>query len=524
MKVPKQHIISADRISIYKEIGEGEFGIVQQGMLTDPNHVTHQVAVKCLSKDRMQNNTDEFMKEFHIMQSMDHPNIVRLFGAVLESAQIMLITELAPLRSLLECLKEPAMKSTLTVTCLSQFAKQIASGMEYLEHKRLIHRDLAARNILVFSKYLVKVSDFGLSRALGVGKDYYQTNFSVNLKLPIAWCAPECITFLKFTSASDVWAFGVTLWEMFSYGFQPWAAHTGQQILEAIDQPNCQRLEQPLHCPIDHYLIMEHCWRHELNDRPTFGQLITMLHNATPSQVQVVKGTKGKEERGKLKLEAGQIITVLDKYTVHGGNSTNTVWKGVLDESCQVGLFNPANTIHYEYGSLPRSGSSNYGSVERRKSDIAKVYHSVVSYGKTVTQSAGLKSKKYSVPPPLQTYSQTRMGYSLNDASVSEVGTNLGHLGGMEVAPGTSIGPASNVNSPSAISETSVSGLSRTGSDLGSELVPLISSLQMSSSSSRNYKESGMGIGVGGNTGKSINTRMNSHNGISFISYLFKMI
>ena len=95
------------------------------------------------------------------------------------------------------------------------------------------------------------------------------------------------------------------------------------------------------------------------------------------------------------------------------------------------------------------------------------------------------------------------MGYSLNDASVSEVDTNLGHLGGMEVAPGTSIGPASNVNSPSAISETSVSGLSRTGSDLGSELVPLISSLQMSSSSSRNYKDSGLGIGVGGNTGKS---------------------
>ena len=93
-------------------------------------------------------------------------------------------------------------------------------GMKYLENRRLIHRDLACRNILVFSRSLVKISDFGLSRALGVGKDYYQTNFNMNLKLPIAWCAPECITFLKFTSASDVWAFGVTMWEMFSYGFQ----------------------------------------------------------------------------------------------------------------------------------------------------------------------------------------------------------------------------------------------------------------------------------------------------------------
>ena len=99
---------------------------------------------------------------------------------------------------------------------------------------------MAARNILVFSKNKVKISDFGLSRALGVGKDYYKTNFNVNLKLPIAWCAPECINYLRFTNSSDVWAYGVCLWEMFSYGFQPWAALTGLQILEAIDEPNYQ--------------------------------------------------------------------------------------------------------------------------------------------------------------------------------------------------------------------------------------------------------------------------------------------
>lgn len=107
------------------------------------------------------------------------------------------------------------------------------------------HSDLAARNILVFSKSKVKISDFGLSRALGVGKDYYRTEFNVNLKLPIAWCAPECITFLRFTNASDVWAYGVCLWEMFSYGFQPWAALTGSQIHEAIDEPNYQVI---FHC------------------------------------------------------------------------------------------------------------------------------------------------------------------------------------------------------------------------------------------------------------------------------------
>lgn len=129
----------------------------------------------------------------------------------------------------------------------------------------------------MFSKNKIKISDFGLSRALGVGKDYYQTNFNVNLKLPIAWCAPECINYLKFTSASDVWAFGVTLWEMFSYGFQPWAALTGQQILEAIDEPNYQRLEPPEACPKDYYSIMLKCWQHEPHNRPRFMDLMSLL-------------------------------------------------------------------------------------------------------------------------------------------------------------------------------------------------------------------------------------------------------
>lgn len=189
----------------------------------------------------MQSNPMEFLKEAAIMHSIEHENIVRLYGVVLDTDSLMLVTELAHLRSLLECLKDSGLRvSFLTVPTLCEFAAQICQGMQYLESKRLIHRDLAARNILVFSKNKVKISDFGLSRALGVGKDYYQTNFNVNLKLPIAWCAPECINFLKFTNASDVWAYGVCLWEMFSYGFQPWAALTGHQILEAIDEPNYQ--------------------------------------------------------------------------------------------------------------------------------------------------------------------------------------------------------------------------------------------------------------------------------------------
>lgn len=107
------------------------------------------------------------------------------------------VSELATCGSLLECLHKPALRDSFPVHVLCDYAEQIAMGMSYLELQRLIHRDLAARNVLVFSPKLVKISDFGLSRSLGIGEDYYRSEFTPNLKLPIAWCAPECINFLK---------------------------------------------------------------------------------------------------------------------------------------------------------------------------------------------------------------------------------------------------------------------------------------------------------------------------------------
>ncbi len=120
----------------------------------------------------------------------------------------------------------------------------------------------------------VKIGDFGLSRALQMGKSYYQTNFNANLRLPIAWCALEAIHDLRFTSASDVWSYGVTLWEVFTYGFTPWAGFSGKQILEAVDLPNSRRLGQPDACPDAVFdAVMRACWNHEPNSRPTFAQL-----------------------------------------------------------------------------------------------------------------------------------------------------------------------------------------------------------------------------------------------------------
>ncbi|XP_022905182.1 activated Cdc42 kinase-like isoform X3 [Onthophagus taurus] len=344
-RVPSKHIIPAANITVNKELGMGEFGVVQQGVWCNEGERI-QVAIKCLARDRMQTNTIEFLKEAAIMHSIDHEHIVRLYGVVLDTVSLMLVTELAPLRSLLECLKEPSLRSSFPVLTLCDFAVQICHGMQYLEAKRLIHRDLAARNILVFSKNKVKISDFGLSRALGQGKDYYQTNFNVNLKLPIAWCAPECISYLRFTSASDVWAFAVTLWEMFSYGFQPWAALTGQQILEAIDEPNYQRLEQPDCCPLDHYQLMLDCWRHDASTRPRFADVATKLVDCRPEQVQAkVSSSDGPHL---LPFRVGDVVTVLDKI------SHRPLWKGVT-LSGKTGLFDPSNVVAYLGSDLPTS-------------------------------------------------------------------------------------------------------------------------------------------------------------------------
>lgn len=196
----------------------------------------------------------------------------------------------------------------------------------------------------------MKISDFGLSRALGVGKDYYKTNFNVNLKLPIAWCAPECVNYLKFTSASDVWAFAVCLWEMFSYGFQPWPAFTGHQILEAIDKPNFNRLEQPECCPKEHYALMLKCWNHDPLKRPKFSEIYQLLPDMKPEQLKtVLQFAEAKKDH--LVYRQGEIITVLDK------SANSHYWLGVLN-SGKTGLFNPANTVaHLE--SLPSSSSNH---------------------------------------------------------------------------------------------------------------------------------------------------------------------
>ncbi|XP_054154787.1 activated Cdc42 kinase-like [Oppia nitens] len=344
MTTTSTFIIGADSLHINKELGVGEFGVVQQGVWCSPESKRIQVAIKCLSSQRFDTSRLEFLKEARIMHNISHEHIVRLYGVVLEPS-LMLVTELALLRSLLECLKDPSLVCQFPVITLCNFAAQIADGMSYLEHQCLIHRDLAARNILIFGTNMIKISDIGLSAALCVNNNYYYNN--------MAWIATEVSVFFKFTSMSDCWAYGVCLWEMFSYGFQPWADLTGQQILEAIDEPSYQRLEQPECCPRKYYALMLRCWQHEPTARPRFAEIVSILPDCLPVLVQAVKicesstGDGGAATAGDynttgttsnsnvstkvlLDYKIGDIITVLDKSVLNNG---------------KTGYFNPSDSI-----------------------------------------------------------------------------------------------------------------------------------------------------------------------------------
>ncbi|KAE9555246.1 hypothetical protein FO519_001497 [Halicephalobus sp. NKZ332] len=351
----EQHVIPVDSIQLCKELGVGEFGHVYLSSWTQNNGEVLQVAVKRVPPEKLIANYQSFLQEAAIMTKMRHENVVRLYGVVLDLKAVMLVSELAPCGSLLECVQKPALRNSFPVDVLCSFGIQIARGMQYLAMERLIHRDLAARNVLVFSAEKVKISDFGLSRSLGVGEDYYKSEFNPSMKLPIAWCAPECINYLKFTEKSDVWSFGVTLWEEFSYGEMPWRGYNGAQILQAIDQ-NGQRLDCPQACPLEFYTIMQKCWAHNPDDRPTFDELVGCLPSMMP-QLLVTIADSSEQGRSLLRFKQDDIIILVNRCPT--GSLNGEYWLGAMKDG-QIGLFKPADTVAYLGAESPSPGVINF--------------------------------------------------------------------------------------------------------------------------------------------------------------------
>ncbi|KAK7909841.1 hypothetical protein WMY93_014525 [Mugilogobius chulae] len=317
-------LIQDSELILGEKLGSGSFGVVRRGEWHTPSGRVVNVAVKSLKNSRTQTDTlSDFLQEVSTMQSLDHPNIIRLYGVVL-TQPLKMVTELAAMGALYDILRSRQYEYPLLRLWL--FANQIAAGMEYLESRRFIHRDLAARNVLLASREVVKIGDFGLMRGLHQ-EDHYV--MSAHRRIPFAWCAPESLRVGSFSHSSDVWMFGVTLWEMFTYCEEPWFGLSGRQILWRVEKDG-ERLEKPADCPQEMYVVMRKCWAVSPGDRPNFTQLCTLVAEAKPMEVQAIREFA---EPRKLELSPNDLVTVID----HGLDMPE--WKGQNQRTLSIGWF-----------------------------------------------------------------------------------------------------------------------------------------------------------------------------------------
>ncbi|XP_078532370.1 ephrin type-A receptor 5 isoform X2 [Lissotriton helveticus] len=276
--------IDASCISIERVIGAGEFGEVCSGRSKLPGKRECPVAIKTLKVGYTEKQRREFLGEASIMGQFDHPNIIHLEGVVTKSKPVMIVTEYMENGSLDTFLKKN--DGQFTVIQLVGMLRGIASGMKYLSDMGYVHRDLAARNILINSNLVCKVSDFGLSRVLEDDPEAAYTTRGG--KIPIRWTAPEAIAFRKFTSASDVWSYGIVMWEVMSYGERPYWEMTNQDVIKAVEEG--YRLPSPMDCPAALYQLMLDCWQKDRNCRPKFEEIVSLLDKLirNPSSLKIL--------------------------------------------------------------------------------------------------------------------------------------------------------------------------------------------------------------------------------------------
>ncbi|RLW00704.1 hypothetical protein DV515_00008632 [Chloebia gouldiae] len=250
-----------------------EFGEVCRGRLKLPGRREIFVAIKTLKVGYTERQRRDFLSEASIMGQFDHPNIIHLEGVVTKSRPVMIITEFME-----NCALDSFLRlndGQFTVIQLVGMMRGIAAGMKYLSEMNYVHRDLAARNILVNSNLVCKVSDFGLSRFLEDDPADPTYTSSLGGKIPIRWTAPEAIAYRKFTSASDVWSYGIVMWEVMSYGERPYWDMSNQDVINAVEQD--YRLPPPMDCPTALHQLMLDCWVRDRNLRPKFAQIVNTL-------------------------------------------------------------------------------------------------------------------------------------------------------------------------------------------------------------------------------------------------------
>lgn len=264
---PDEWEIDRTDIVMKHRLGGGQYGDVYEALWKRYNLT---VAVKTLKEDTMA--LKDFLEEAAIMKEMKHPNLVQLIGVCTREPPFYIITEFMAHGNLLEYLRNCS-REEITAVVLMYMATQIASAMSYLEARSFIHRDLAARNCLVGDCHLVKVADFGLARLMR--DDTYTAH--AGAKFPIKWTAPEGLAYNKFSTKSDVWAFGILLWEIATYGMSPYPGVDLTDVYHMLESG--YRMECPPGCPARVYELMRQCWQWETTDRPTFQEIHNTLEN-----------------------------------------------------------------------------------------------------------------------------------------------------------------------------------------------------------------------------------------------------
>uniref|UniRef100_A0A665VA60 Receptor protein-tyrosine kinase n=1 Tax=Echeneis naucrates TaxID=173247 RepID=A0A665VA60_ECHNA len=287
-EAPNQALLRILKETEFKKIrvlGSGAFGTVYKGLwIPEGESVKIPVAIKVLREATSPKANQEILDEAYVMASVDHPHVCRLLGICLTSS-VQLVTQLMPYGCLLDYVRHH--RDHVGAQWLLNWCVQIAKGMSYLEDRHLVHRDLAARNVLVKAPNHIKITDFGLAKLLTASEKEYHADGG---KVPIKWMALESILQWTYTHQSDVWSYGVTVWELMTFGSKPYDGIPASDIASVLERG--ERLPQPPICTIDVYMIMVKCWMIEPSSRPCFRELIAEFSQMArdPSRYLVIQG------------------------------------------------------------------------------------------------------------------------------------------------------------------------------------------------------------------------------------------
>ncbi|XP_013172285.1 PREDICTED: tyrosine kinase receptor Cad96Ca isoform X2 [Papilio xuthus] len=285
------------RLKIFNILGEGAFGQVwrAQAIDIDGQKGEQTVAVKTLKENASEKEKSDLLQELIVMKNLGtHPNVVRLIGCCTEKEPTLVIMEYVSLGKLQQFLRESragrhygnthAGSLFLTSRDLTHFAFQVARGMDFLSGKGIIHRDLAARNVLITEERTCKVADFGLARDVA-GTHVYERKSDG--RLPIRWMAPESLYDDIFSVKSDIWSFGVLLWEIVTLGSTPYPGLSAGDVMRKVRDGH--RLEKPEHCRRELYNIMYYCWEAEPTSRPDFKEVVAMLERLLCTEMDYIE-------------------------------------------------------------------------------------------------------------------------------------------------------------------------------------------------------------------------------------------